>query len=99
MVLFSITFLSSQILIFWVTDNFLMRHKRLPRSVNLDKAEITLFERVKVRYRALHTKHSPRMHLEESDDSEVQLTDEELSESVNVSAIKRQQRNSLSTLT
>lgn len=80
-----------------------MRHKRLPRSVTVDRAETTLFERVKVRYRALHTKNTPRMHLEESD-SEVLLSDDEemgehTTEPVNVAAVKRQQRNSLSSLT
>lgn len=92
-----------QILIFWVTDNFLMRHKRLPRSVSSDKtAETSLFERVKVRYRALHTKNPLRMHLDESDESEVLLSDEELGEPNEphvVAAVKRQQRNSLSSLT
>lgn len=93
-----------QILIFWVTDNFLMRHKRAPRSITSDKAETTLFERVKVHYRALHTKNPIRMHLDlESDESEILLTDEELGERVEpavvLAAVKRQQRNSLVSLT
>lgn len=43
------------ILMFWVTDNFLMRHKRKARPIATisDGAEATLFERVKVRYRSL----------------------------------------------
>lgn len=77
-----------------------MRHKRLPLSVTADKAETTLFERVKVRYRALHTQNSPRMHFDESD-SEVLLSDEDMGEHadhVSVAAVKRQQRNSVSSL-
>lgn len=52
---------------FWVTDNFLMRHKRKTRQIATISlgdgdddddgggAETTLFERVRVRYRSLHS--------------------------------------------
>lgn len=47
---------------FWVTDNFLMRNKRKvrPNGTIAEPTEVTLFERVKVRYRSLQSGSSSR---------------------------------------
>lgn len=87
-----------QILIFWVTDNFLMLHKRKPRPLNVDPSQASLFERVKVRYRALRTKPTNHLHLEDSE-SDILLSDEEHAEKTDAPAVKRQQRHSVDSLT
>lgn len=76
-------------LIFWVTDNFLMRHNRkLHAANNNPPAEPNLLQRVRVRYRSL------RKSKDNESESEALISgDDEVLLSSN--GAKRSQRNSV----
>lgn len=76
-------------LIFWVTDNFLMRHNRKHHNTNNNsQTEPNLLQRVRVRYRSI------RKNKENESESEALISgDDEILLSSN--GAKRSQRNSV----
>lgn len=81
-----------QLLMFWVTDNFLMHRSKRERRATRRTYDSGLLNRVKVRYRSIRSsssRHSDSQLAQESDSEQLISADEELLGSFDTSIQQR----------